>query len=307
MSTPSRRFFAHPLNRWAFFFLLVFTLFAVTVSTSPTFAQNGDDSGGMSDEVKKAANMNFFAVALKAIDSTTIEFKIAFAILSVVTVALVVILLLELRMGAAIPAGFVDEFSDMVNDRQFKQAFELCKTDQSFLARVLSTGMGRLQYGVEDARHAAFNTVESIRSNKGQVVNYLAVVGTISPMVGLFGTVRGMIGAFAVMETSTRPNPQALAGQISNALGTTFLGIAVAVIALVFTTFFQNRLTRMAMDTANLGDDLLTQMYRNSQNPGAPAPTPGTPVQGAPAPGQPPARLAVPQPNPNVSNVRPSN
>ena len=42
------------------------------------------------------------------------------------------------------------------------------------LARVLTTGMGRLQYGIEDAREAAFNMVETIKSGKEQLISYLA-------------------------------------------------------------------------------------------------------------------------------------
>ena len=39
----------------------------------------------------------------------------------------------------------------------------MAKNDNSFLARVLTAGMGRLQYGIEDARETAMNTVESIK------------------------------------------------------------------------------------------------------------------------------------------------
>ena len=284
--------------KWGMLFIMLFTLSAMAMSPAEAWAQE-------EEKVEKKGGKNFFEVTYIAIKTTTIEFKVAFGILSIVTVALVVILLLDLRMSSAIPSGFVDEFSDMVNARQFKAAFDLCKTDNSFLAKVLSTGMGRLQYGVEDARHAAFNTVESIRSNKAQVVNYLAIIGTVAPMVGLFGTVRGMIGAFDVMGSSAQPSPSRLAGEISNALGTTFLGIAVAVVALLFTTFFQNRLTRMAMDTANLGDDLLTQMFHNSKKPGAPAPAGGAPAPagGAPVGGTP--RVAPPPGG--QANVKPGN
>ena len=75
--------------------------------------------------------------------------------ISVALVALIVLLFLDLRMTAAIPAGFVDEFTDTVNKRKFKEAFEMARNDPSFLGRVLTAGMSRLQYGLEDAREAA--------------------------------------------------------------------------------------------------------------------------------------------------------
>jgi biopolymer transport protein ExbB len=296
MQESSKRNSPRSTNRWAFFFLLFFTTITVCIPPTVAYAQQEGEAKAEEGPEKKG----FIDVFMKAILDLEIEFQVAFGVLSVATVGLMVILILDLRMSGAIPPGFVEEFSELVNARQFKPAFDLCKADGSFLARVLSTGMGRLQYGIEDARHAAMNTVESIRANKGQIVNYLAICGTLGPMVGLFGTVRGMIGAFSVMEESAQPNPKDLAGEISTALGATFLGIGAALVAITATAFFHNRLTRMAMDTSNLSDDLLTQMYHNSKKP---APAAGT--QTAPtSPGQRPAPAAA-APNPNASNIRP--
>ena len=70
-------------------------------------------------------------------------------------VALVVLLALDLRMSSAIPPGFVDEFTDTVNKRKFKEAFDMARNDPSYLGQVLTAGMSRLQYGLEDAREAA--------------------------------------------------------------------------------------------------------------------------------------------------------
>ena len=71
----------------------------------------------------------------------------------------------------------------------------MAKEDASFLGRVLTAGMSRLQYGIEDAREAAFNMVESIKAGKDQLITYLATIGTLGPMLGLVGTVFGMIQA----------------------------------------------------------------------------------------------------------------
>ena len=95
-------------------------------------------------------------------------FGIILLIVSIALVALVRAAVMDLRMGAAIPPGFVEDFTDTVNKRQFKDAYELAKDDDSFLGRVLTTGMSRLQYGIEDAREAAFNMVESIKAGKEQ-------------------------------------------------------------------------------------------------------------------------------------------
>jgi biopolymer transport protein ExbB len=194
-------------------------------------------------------------------------------LVSIGLVTLIVLLAMDMRMSISVPAAFVDDFTDLVNKRQFKQAFDLCRDDGSYLARVLTAGMGRLQYGIEDARNASHEMGESIRAGKDQLINYLGTIGTLGPMLGLVGTVYGMILAFMELASGDVPKPQKLADAISHALSVTLLGIALSVPAIFFHTFFKNRLTRLSMDTNNLADDLLTQMYHNSKKPAAAAAT----------------------------------
>ena len=196
--------------------------------------------------------------------------------ISIAMLALVVLLALDLRMSSAIPPGFVDEFTDTVNKRKFKEAFDMARNDPSFLGQVLTAGMSRLQYGLEDAREAAMNTLESIKSDKEQKNNYNAVIATIGPMLGLVGTVWGMIQSFSVLATAgTQVNPARLADGISHALVVTLAGVGISVPAIFFNAFYKNRITRVCMDTGHIADDLLTQMYHNSKK------APGSPAAGA--------------------------
>jgi biopolymer transport protein ExbB len=189
-------------------------------------------------------------------------------------VALVVLLTLDLRMPGAIPPGFVDEFTDTVNKRNFKGAYDMAKADPSFLGRVMTAGMSRLQYGLEDAREAAGNALESIKSDKDQKNNYLAVIATLGPLLGLVGTVFGMIGAFMTLsEESQASNATKLAGDIAHALSVTLIGVAISCPAIAFNTFFRNRINRVTLDVGHIADDLLTQMYHNSKKTGGPGTT----------------------------------
>jgi len=183
------------------------------------------------------------------------------------------LLAMELRMTIAIPPTFVEEFTDLVNKKQFKQAFDMAKDDSSFLGKVMSQGMSRLQYGIEDSRESAMNMVDSIKASKEQSITYLATIGTLGPMLGLVGTVFGMILSFMELgRPGTTPRPDKLADGISHALVVTLLGIGLSVPAIFFHAFFRNRLIRIAMDTSLISDDLLTQMYHSSKKPAAAAP-----------------------------------
>jgi biopolymer transport protein ExbB len=207
-------------------------------------------------------------------------FGIIFLVLSIGTVALIIILFMDLRMSEAISPIFVDEFTNMVNKRQFKQAYELAKNDVSWLSRVLSAGMSRLQYGIEDAREAMFGQSEMIKSGKDAMISYLSAVGTLGPLLGLVGTVSGMIGAFRELGAATKaPDASGLAGNISHALVVTLVGVFISCPAIFFFTYFKNRLNSISHGVTTLADDLLTQMYHNSKKPAAASTQgPGQPV-----------------------------
>jgi biopolymer transport protein ExbB len=253
-----------------FLFALVVVLVVAAVLASPQAAQAQDDS---SKQEPAAAEKEQPNLLVHIIESAGWFFGPFMLLISIGLVTLIVLLAMDLRMSVAVPPTFVDDFTDLVNKRQFKQAFDLCRDDGSFVARVLTSGMGRLQYGIEDARESSAHMVDSIRSSKDQLINYLGTIGTLGPMLGLVGTVFGMILAFMELASGDVPKPQNLARAISHALVVTLLGIALSVPAIFCHTFFKNRLTRLSMDTSNLADDLLTQMYHNSKKPAAAAPT----------------------------------
>src|SRR5262245_13732028 len=206
----------HNRTRWASGLLLglvlVFIVGACTVAAAGVAqAQEGEEKKKDGEETakKKLGDANLFT---HIIESAGWFFGPLLFLVSIGLVTLIVLLAMDLRMGVAVPPAFVDDFTDTINKRQFKPAYELCRSDNSFLARVLTAGMSRLQYGIEDAREAALNMVESVKAGKEQMINYLATIGTLGPMLGLVGTVFGMVLAFMRLGSSTgAPDPAGLA------------------------------------------------------------------------------------------------
>jgi biopolymer transport protein ExbB len=249
-----------------FAFALSCVAATVLLSTPATARAQDEEKKAEEPATPKSTNpvVHFFV-------SIGIMFGLIFAAISVGMVALIILLVLDLRLGEAVPTAFVDDFTNMVNKRQFKQAYDLCKSDSSFLARVLTAGMGRLQYGIEDAREAMMGMIETVKSSKDSWISYLATIGTLGPMLGLVGTVSGMVGAFRKLGETDAPKPSELAGEISHALVVTLVGVAISVPAIFFYTFFKNRLTGITTNVTNLADDLLTQMYHNSRKAGGAA------------------------------------
>ena len=266
---------------------LLFALFAVLVLAAPALAQ---DDPGAGAAVKERDNV--FVHIIKSVGI----FWLVLLPTSIWLIAMVVLLFLDLRMSQAIPPGFVDDFTDTVNKRKFKEAYDMVKADPSYLGQVMTSGMARLQYGLEDAREAALNTLEGIKSNKDQKNNYTAVIGTLGPLLGLVGTVFGMIEAFMELGAGSSPNPAKLAEGIAHALSITLVGVAIAVPAIAFNTFFRNRITQVMLEVSHVTDDLLTQMYHNSKKPGGPvaAAPPGPAVAPVPVAAAPVAAPRVP-------------
>jgi len=246
----------------------------VLPATQPARADDANppaDGGGAAPPPKAASTED--SMAIHMIKSIGLFMGIILGLLSISLVALVVLLAMDVRMGDSVPPGFVEEFTEIVNKRRFKEAYELAKNDTSFLARVLTSGMARLQYGIEDARETAMNTVESIRAGKEQLTTYLATIGSLGPLFGLVGTVYSMVGAFREMADVSKPvDPHRMAGTLSHGLVVTMVGIGLAVPAIFCHAFFRNRIVRISMETANVADDLLTQMYHNSKRPASATP-----------------------------------
>ena len=93
----------------------------------------------------------------------------------------------------------------------------------------------------------------------------LAVVATISPLLGLFGTVYGMIGAFeSVALAGEMGDPSIMAGDISFALITTALGLVIAVPALSCYHLFRIRTNMLALGLEGQLSHLISRWFTPS-------------------------------------------
>jgi biopolymer transport protein ExbB len=182
-------------------------------------------------------------------------------------VALLVWLALDVRGGAMMPFDFIETFEDAMNKRRYKEAFEMAKADNSMIGKVMTAGMTRLQHGLQEARDAALAMIESLRARKEHVISYVAIIGTLGPLIGLVGTVSGMISSFSELGRGGTPDPSKLAAGISHALNATLVGIFLSCLAIPAYSFFKNRLSRVTIDASLMADDLLTQMYHSSRRP----------------------------------------
>ena len=96
-----------------------------------------------------------------------------------------------------------------------------------------------------------------------QKISYLSLIGNIAPMLGLFGTVTGMIKAFnTIAALGSAVSPSDLAGGISQALVTTFLGLFVAIPSMIAYFLFRNRVVRITLEIGAIAEELV-ERFRN--------------------------------------------
>lgn len=132
----------------------------------------------------------------------------------------------------------------------------------SYLAAMLRAGLAELslrgdKYGVEAVKRAVEKTMleESARLRTG--MNILATVGSTAPFVGLVGTIFGIINAFAVMASVGGGDLTAISGGIAEALVTTAVGIAVAIVGIWIYNFFNAVLDDITKDMQTASQELV--------------------------------------------------
>jgi biopolymer transport protein ExbB len=165
------------------------------------------------------------------------------------------------RRENVIPAELVGGFEQHLNEKRYQEAYDLAKTDESFLGRVLTAGLAKLSSaGYGQALEAMQEVGEEENMKLDHRLSYMALIGTISPMIGLFGTVDGMIRSFQVIATSTiAPRPADLAKGISTALFTTLVGLAVAIPAIAAYNILKNQVSRLVLEVGIVSEGLMSR------------------------------------------------
>ncbi len=212
-------------------------------------------------------------------------FGFLIALVSFVMVSLIVMQLLQLRRENYIPAAFVEDFERLLNEKNYQGAYEAAKSNDSFIGKVLAAGMGRLSRGYDDALQGMQEVGEEETLVMEQSIGYLALIGSVAPMLGLLGTVQGMVSSFQVIATSpTAPKPYELADGISTALFTTLEGLTVAIPAIICFSLFKNRLAKFVMEAGFVSEELMKRFQGMGKQPAAPAARPAAAAPAAATP-----------------------
>ncbi|QDV27231.1 MotA/TolQ/ExbB proton channel family protein [Aureliella helgolandensis] len=216
---------------------------------APGPAGEAAESGG------QKASSNLLVWTFQALG---IPYTVIFAALSITLVTLIVMNLIAARQDNICPPDLVEGVEEQLAANNPQGAAELIQTDDSFLGQVVASGLSKIDRGYEHAVEAMQEVGEEETMKLEHNLSYMALIGNISPMIGLFGTVQGMISAFRTIATSgSTPKPDALAMDISTALFTTLAGLAVAIPAIAVYNILRNRVQRLTLQVGVTSEELL--------------------------------------------------
>jgi len=164
--------------------------------------------------------------------------------------------------GGMVPSLEKGQVSEALQTAKAQIATPAGRIFADVLARHSSDSLEYLSDLTEEKR---FEEVEAL---KGPLW-VLGTVGASAPFIGLFGTVVGIIKAFHNMAVMGSGGFSVVAAGISEALVATGLGLAVAIIAVIFYNYFQTRIERIEAALTIASNRVLDAIHLGRQANGA--------------------------------------
>lgn len=163
------------------------------------------------------------------------------------------------KAKTVVPPVLVNRLRPLTSAGRLDEVLHLTKTDPSVL--------GRAAHYIASHTHLPYDILAIGAADLGarelrkqlQRTYPLAVVATLSPLLGLLGTIIGMIEAFQkVALMGDTGDASVLADSIGKALITTALGLVIAIPALGFYHYFKSRIAQLGNLLEEEVDEILS-------------------------------------------------
>lgn len=221
----------------------------------------GMRSGGVSSGSQDAHGRTFFAQFVVA-GGPIVWFVLL--PMSLVMVYLAVQYFLTIRRKVLLPGGVGADVVELAGQLNPAELSEAISGEQDLVSTAVSKAVGRGGGDWFRMRDALFESLQEQSSALMRRIEWLNLIGNVSPMVGLFGTVFGMIKLFnAIVTAGGQPQPAQLADGIGVALVTTFWGLAIAIPALALYGVFSNRIETLANEAVAEAESIMPGIKRN--------------------------------------------
>ncbi|RMH25386.1 MAG: MotA/TolQ/ExbB proton channel family protein [Planctomycetota bacterium] len=178
--------------------------------------------------------------------------------MSVASVALIGVYARQTRRRALIPPELAREARALARGGNRDAVLRVARDDRSFLAELIRAVFAEAPFGRDAMLRALERAGEEGAAQRHRRIEILNILGSVAPMIGLFGTVYGMILAFSeIVASGGSPDPVGLAAGIGTALTTTFWGLVVAIPALAGFALIRNGVDALTSEAILLVDDMI--------------------------------------------------
>lgn len=198
---------------------------------------------------------------------------IPLAILSVITLALILVYLVTLRRGAVAGPRFMTTAETLLAKGDLMGLLAISNRHRDTVAGIMTRTLEFLARNptATDGQLAEIAQTEGSREAAllNQRVAWLADIATIAPMLGLLGTVFGMIRSFSVMANDVAASrPMLLAEGVAEALVATAAGLVIGIPAMAAYAWFRGRVQEMISEMEGATSLLLVKLVIARKAPG---------------------------------------
>lgn len=239
--------------------LLAIAMMGALVIGGPAFAQDAA-------ETEAAVADNVYSLVLQNLE----VISISILLLSVVAITLIIQNFIRVRKDVMLPQQNTEQMREMIANRQFKELIDYTENDPTFVAQALNPALKRAPRFAE-MKEAMETSVAEQTAEQFRKLEYLNILANLGPLLGLLGTVVGIMQAFLDMQKGGgAASPADLAQGISVALGTTMLGLILAIPCMAAYGVLRNKVDRLTTVGALEAEELLL-MIRPSESTTRPA------------------------------------
>lgn len=222
--------------------LLIVILFMV--SALPAVAQSSAQGDPTSTPIGEIKYFDFFIAKGGPIAFVLIG-------LSIVVVALTIEHAVSIRRATLVPLHATEMTKSLIEKKEYLEAIKYTSDEPSMIGHVLNAGLVEAARGYHAMERALEESLDERSARLYRKIEYVHIIGNVSPMIGLLGTVTGMIFLFADIHAANAfPGARVVADRIAVALITTFWGLAVAIPALSIHAVFRNRIDVLTAECA---------------------------------------------------------
>ena len=159
---------------------------------------------------------------------------------------------------------FAARYCAAVRSGDFAVATELARKGSGQCAQMLAD-VAAIAGGKEEKSAFLESRAGIFMATLRDKLDYLGIIVTMSPLLGLLGTIVGMIGAFSIFNVEAGA-PMAITGGIGEALIATATGLCVAILSLCAHSYFAHRMDNMITDMEQCFSVLLEAETRRGRS-----------------------------------------